>query len=465
MTSIFSKAKDANLPSAFRGLKERELTSLYNAATIRKVNAHEYLFREGDVDTSIWFILDGSVLVEKGRNGQPESMVLLPQGSSVEEVVFKMDKRRTASAMAVEPSTIMALSEQSLESLSSEIRLLIYQNLNELVTGRISDLLQKETELRNKNTHLISYIRDDLEKRNDDYSRSEIVQKVLKSFPRLPMYASKLAARLLDEEVSATEVVNLAKLDPSLVGMILKTVNSAYYGLQRKISNFQQAVLLLGFNQIYQLVMAHGIRSIMPSTPEFQELQFHSVVVSTIGFEISQLCGMKEIALHSTIGLMHDIGKSIVLLLKEQHPHLGMIVDTLRYGRIGSLLLREWNIPEEVCLTLEYQCYPEFCPPTEIPEDCRLSVALLHLAHLCHGYLQGMTESHPSSPFQDEYKQLLNVPERSVKALIERHLLPSMRKKGKTLPENVRRFLVEAENRLLEAKTPESEELPIVWNI
>jgi len=465
MTLVFKKRKDPYFPLGFKGLNEKELASLYNIASIEKVNAGDVLFREGDSDASLRFVLDGSVKIEKKLNGQVREVAVLSGMNSVEEIAFKTDKRRTASAIAVGPSTIMALDEKSLNALSPEIQLSIYRSLNELVTKRLTDLIEKERELSTKNKHLVSYIRDYLQARNDDYAHSEVIQRILKSFPRLPMYASKLAVRLLDEDVSASEVIDLAKLDPSLVGMVLKTVNSAYYNLQGKISNFQQAVLLLGFNQVYQLVIAHGIRSIMPDTSEFQELQSHSILVSLISFEISQLCNTKKCALHSTIGLLHDIGKSIILLLKQQYPKLKMIVDMLGHSKIGSVLLKEWNIPEVICLSIEHQYYQEFSLPTEIPAEYRENVAVLYLAHLCEAYLQGKSEGELPSPFLHEYMRLLHISEKTVAELVKRYILPSMTKKLNIYPENVRHLLVESENRLMEENLVETEELPIVWNI
>jgi HD-like signal output (HDOD) protein len=465
MASIPKTSKDSSFPHAFKGLNEKELTDLYEAAKIENVNPGDLLFKEGDKDPSLRFILEGAVRIEKALNGRTSEIGVLHQWSSVDEIASKRKGRRTGSAVAIEPSSIMTLDEESLLTLSLGTKMSIYRNLNERTTQRLNYVIERERELYTKNKHLISYLRDYLEARNEHCVRSEIVQRILKGFPRLPIYTRKLAVRLLDEEVSATEVVDLAKLDPSLVGMVLKTVNSAYYNLQRKVSDFQQAVLLLGFSQVYQLVVSHGIQSIMPNTPEFQELQFHSILISLLSFEICRHCNLQKNTLHSTIGLLHDIGKSIILLLKQEYPKLEMIVDMLGHGKIGSLLLKEWEIPEVISLTLEYQHYPQFSPPTEIPVEHRENVAVQYLSHLCEGYLKGKSQEDLYTPFQDEYLRLLKISERSVGELVVRSILPTMTKKMKTFPEKVRQFLMESENRLLEKTSGDSEELPIVWNV
>ena len=454
MTSVSKKARESRVPLVLRGLTERELSSLYELATIRKINAGEVLFREGDVDTSLWFIVEGSLRIEKRLNGQTRELAVLLQGNSVEEINPRRNQRRTATATAVEPSTLMELEELSLNALSSRIESSIYRNLIERIGDHLGNLIEKERELQDKNKCLVSYLRDYHRSKNDDYARSEIIQRIIKGFPRLPMHSSQLAARLLDENVSTGEVVDLIRFDPSLVSIVLKTVNSAYYNLQRKVSDIQRAVLLLGFNQVYQVIMSEGLRSIMPDGPEFQELLFHSVLVSLLSFEIAQICHLKRGERHGTIGLLHDIGKSIILLLKREYPKLKGIVDIVGHSRIGSLLLKEWNIPEVICTTLEYQGYPEFSPPEEIPEERRENVAVLYLAHLCEGYLQGKWKGDSSSPFHREYLGLLNLSDMPMQEFARGKILPSMTKKLNTFPENVRRFLVESESRLTEEGRP-----------
>jgi HD-like signal output (HDOD) protein len=351
----------------------------------------------------------------------------------------------------------MELEELSLNALSSRIESSIYRNLCERIGDRLDDLIQKERELQKKNRRLVSYLRDYHRSKNDDYAHSEIIQKIIKGFPRLPMHSSQLAVRLLDENVSAGEVVNLTRFDPSLMTIVLKTVNSAYYNLQRKVSDIQRAVLLLGFNQVYQLIVTEGLRSIMPDGQEFQELLFHSILVSLLSFEIAQISHLKRGERHGTIGLLHDIGKSIILLLKQEYSKLRAIVDIVGHSRIGSLLLKEWNIPEAICITLEYQSYPEFSPPEEIPEECRVNVAVLYLAHLCEGHLQGKWEEDSYSPFHREYLGLLNLSEMSIQEFVRSKVLPSMTRKLNTFPENVRAFLMESESRLTEKDRPDSE--------
>ena len=75
---------------------------------------------------------------------------------------------------------------------------------------------------------------------------------------------SRLSAKLLDDNVSAKEVTESVQEEPALAAAILKTVNSAYYGLTEKMSSLHHAILYLGFNNVYQLILENSIKNIMP---------------------------------------------------------------------------------------------------------------------------------------------------------------------------------------------------------
>jgi HD-like signal output (HDOD) protein len=429
---------------SFEGLSEKDLVSLYNVTGVKKVNAGENLVSEGDSDSNIFLIVDGSLQLMKRRNGSADNVAVLGRGDSIPGASCFEYGVREMSAVASEALTAFVLDESRLSELPPQAQSTIYRNLNRRSARQTYDLLAAQADLLYKNKHLTSQIASFLQSRRDQHANSEMIHKLIKGIPRLPMYANRLAVVILDENVSSRDVAELAKLDPSLVSVVLKTVNSAFYGLKRKISDFQHAVLLLGLNQVYQLVMNVGIRSTMPRTPAFQELLFHSLIVSFIGFEIAQLCSQQKAVAVSTIGLLHDIGKSVVLLLKKQYPKMELLADMLDPATIGALLLKEWNIPETVCETLKYQSYPEWLPPDTIPEEYRKNVAVLFVAHLCYDYLAGKKESDLPTHLLDDYMGVLNRPEKSIGEFVEKKVYPPLDKKRKAFPEDIREFLAKS---------------------
>ncbi|MFH1091374.1 MAG: HDOD domain-containing protein, partial [Pseudomonadota bacterium] len=258
---------------------------------------------------------------------------------------------------------------------------------------------------------------------------------------RLPAFASSLVVKLLDENVSPGEVSEMVKEDPALVALVLKTVNSPFYGFKKSISDIHHAIVLLGFNEVYQLVVAEGVSRTMPDTPIYRQLQMHSLAVSHLAFAVSQESGLSRPAQAATVGLLHELGRSIIRLLKDKNPNLAMLLDGLDPAQIGALLLKEWNLPEVVWRCIEYQFHPEFSPPTLIPPDIRDSVAVIYLSHLCHDRLRERPYSSLPTVFLDDYKKVLGWEGLSLDDVIQKRLLPSLTKKINTFPASFRSLI------------------------
>jgi HD-like signal output (HDOD) protein len=235
--------------------------------------------------------------------------------------------------------------------------------------------------------------------------------------------------------------VGFAKMDPSIVSVVLKTVNSGFYNFQRKISDFHHAFVLLGFNQVYQILMDNFLQGVMPKHFNLRDLNLHSALVSQIAFDLAQLLKKKTPVMMSTLGILHDLGKCVVLISKDKRPEIDLALSMLDDSMIGSLLLDAWNTPQVICRSVEYQTYPQFCPPEMVPDDCRECVTILFIAHLCFDYLNGKQQDEPDHAFSFEYMNILNLDKYSIQELVIQHILPALIRKVDVFPDYVRDFI------------------------
>jgi HD-like signal output (HDOD) protein len=233
----------------------------------------------------------------------------------------------------------------------------------------------------------------------------------------------------------------MIQADPSLVGLVLKTLNSSYYGFQKKISDIHRGVVLLGLNGLHQLIMGAGVRRIMPDTPYFNELHHHSVTISHIAFSLSQNVQFSNPAQLATIGLLHDLGQVVIKLLRDKNPSLSMLIDSLERAQVGALLLKEWNLPDVVWQSIQFQSYPEFSLPANVPTDIRPNVAILYLAHLCNEFLRGNTAHDLPTLFLDQYILLLNWEKLSIADITQRFVLSDLIRKWQSLPKFLRELI------------------------
>ncbi|HWR90137.1 MAG TPA: HDOD domain-containing protein [Dissulfurispiraceae bacterium] len=438
-----------------KGFAERDLVALYDLGKTKRLKKGEVLFNEGDGNQSIFTVLSGSLRITKTINGKRENIALFSEGIWTGDLTLE---QRPVSAFAAEETVVLGLDETGLSALAPNVKIALLKHVNSSSTKIVSDLIARLASSAAKISYMTARQKRECIERTSEYERSELIQGIIRNFPRLPSHVNELAMMLFDEKVAITDVVEHAKHDSALVGLVLKTVNSAYYNLQNKISDFHHAVLLLGFNQIYQILIDNSIKNIMPSSPEFHELHLHSTLMSLVSFEVALISGMKKPVILSTVGLLHDIGKCVILLLKRKNQNFGFLLDMLDHSKIGALLLKEWKIPETVCQCVELQHIPAFAPPEELDESCRENVSILFVSHLCLDYLSGKEEQAVTEGFVDDYLRLLKFRDINVPVLAKKHLLPSLLKKINTLPENVRTFLHECDRRFggkgATAKTP-----------
>jgi HD-like signal output (HDOD) protein len=425
----------------FKGLSAKEINTLYRLASIKKLQPGDILIEKGNIDPTIYVILSGSIRIEEGGDQKNTGGVFLHPGDWVGGIDFVRQVPCTASAVAIEPSSVMAVNQKTLDALEVKTQRFFFKHLNKLAGEQIGRIEEKNKKLADKNIKLMEDIYRERTKTVTNIQDSEIIQNILKKIPKLPVFATTLANDLMGDRISYKEVAEQITKDPSLVGIVLKTINSAYYGFQKKISDIHHATVLLGFNQLYQLVLAEGVRRTMPDVPSFQELHSHCVAMSHISFALSKETRIGKPVQLATIGLMHNLGQIVILLLKSQNPKWSMYIDSLDQAQIGGLLLKSWNLPHVVWKSIEFQFFPEFSPPSNIPEEIRDNVTILYISHLCYEIYQGKSEKELPTTFLDEYKRLLNLEKYSVVDVAHRYLLSKLAKNVNVLPAKLRQLI------------------------
>ena len=429
----------ANAPAKYQhpalvGLKDKYLNEVYSLCSNQTIDADKFLFQTGDKSTHLYLVLDGTGIIEHSVKDQLVQLGSITTGDYVSLSLYVKDGLRTARLRATEPLTVLALPENILNNLDDQVRATIFSNLEKIGAQAGDRMFMQSRTVSTRQEPLVSRICKRLHNQTLLYNSSSAVKDMLAKVPRLPPYARKLSGILQETSTSTRTIVEIAKQDPSLTASVMKTINSPYYGLHHKITDFQHAVLLLGFNQIQQLIVNTCIQSTMPNTPAFRQLQFHSVVISALSFEISQIVKLGSPAMLSTLGILHDIGKSVTLLLRSQQPEMNFLIGQLDANIIGPMLLKEWQLPPEITTPLKYQAYSELVPPSALPEEHRINLAVLFLAHLCFSHLQGKPEETVQADLAKDYMGVLGCKNLTVETFVVQCLCPALAKRKASLP-------------------------------
>lgn len=210
---------------------------------------------------------------------------------------------------------------------------------------------------------------------------SETLLRLVDSFPALPATVNKVIAVTSNPESSANDLMKAILPDQSMCATILKIANSAFFGIPNSVSTIEKAVVVLGFDEIRDVVIGKAVFS------SFQKLNRDNRNNIKIFWEHSFTCGLaaKIIANHLgqpkselfVAGLIHDIGKLAMLsatpqdyasFLEPAEP--GAFGSTSReketfsitHDQIGMRLLKRWHFPDSLIVAIGYHHQPQAAP-------------------------------------------------------------------------------------------------------
>ena len=432
---------ESALSSRFKELNEKDVKNLYNLASVRRLQAGEILNEEDAGDQAVYLLLEGELEMVKKLNGKEKSVIRFRRDKEGEGVAFVGQGRWKVSLAATEESTVMTITSGGFNALDEKVQLYFYKCLHRFDVDFVCDLLENESQRVQHKEQYQAYLLSLHKDSQPDYAESDLIQGILNKIPKLPIFTGNLATSLLDDEISTKDVAEMVKADPPLAAAVLKTVNSSLYNFGKNISDINHAVILLGFNELYQLVVAEGITRTMPKSTSFQEILSHSICISRIAFALSLVSHVGKPAEVSTIGLLHDLGDTVSHLLKKQNPKIGILIDYLDTAAIGALLLKQWNLPEKIWQSIELQNSPKFVSPGKIPQSFQDNVAILFLSHSCYKLLQGRAETKAVTPFLKDYKQLLGVENYSDHQITQKFIMPYLLKNLHTYPVFLRKLI------------------------
>jgi putative nucleotidyltransferase with HDIG domain len=236
----------------------------------------------------------------------------------------------------------------------------------------------------------------------------ELVATV-KNLPPVSQAALKLVNLLDQAGVSNSEVVNVLKYDNVLTAKLLRACNSPYFGLPEPISSVDQAVLILGHQQILHIVLtlAFGSAMVVPLpgyAVEAKELWRHSLITATAAEVVvndSPELNL-ELPVAFTVGLLHDIGKLVLgqALTPELQAAIRSRVEQGRISRVeaeqevlgtdhaevGGVLLQTWHLPEEIIEGVANHHRPVLKPRPKLSVVAHVANSIAHLVGSAPGW-------------------------------------------------------------------------------
>lgn len=212
----------------------------------------------------------------------------------------------------------------------------------------------------------------------------EIIDRV-SALPPLPDTALKLMQVMDDPRSTMDDIVGAIKYDQAVTGEVLRLCNSAYFGLARKVSSLNDAMVCLGTVKVLQLVLSVHTNSLLSRAQGGYGLApgalwRHSVAVALAASEFAQRIKLPNPGVAFTGGLLHDIGK--VVLNEYVGEAFAQIIDHVTedamsfaeaehrvlgfsHEEIGAMIAEKWQLPEAIVRCIRFHHDPGAVEPPD----------------------------------------------------------------------------------------------------
>lgn len=217
--------------------------------------------------------------------------------------------------------------------------------------------------------------------------------------PSMPIVAIKALELLQDPDTSIKELADTIAMDPAVSARILKITNSSVYGLVRKITTLQNALVILGERTVRSLVLASSMCSVNKQFGLMEKLLWEESVGSAIASRyVSQTLGKGDCEEAFLAGLFSNLGKVVrnnnnpdeyqelaeVLYNDGSSKYVEVEQNyfTHPYNHVGAAVLHSWEIAE---LLVEAVCLHVDVADDGADADVLLLAAITNLGvNLCH---------------------------------------------------------------------------------
>ncbi|MCH2206961.1 MAG: HDOD domain-containing protein [Lentisphaerales bacterium] len=217
----------------------------------------------------------------------------------------------------------------------------------------------------------------------------------VKKLGTLPTVYTKVNELVNDPNCPASKLGDAISNDQVITSMILKLVNSALYGFPNYIDTVTKAVTIIGFKQTRDLVLASSVIDMFKNgkANEFIDLQGfwkHSIAAAISAKALAGHISKSDPEAMFTAGLLHDIGRLIMLEFTDKLPLIPLIQkckerEILVYKNerkvlgfthmdVADALFYKWNLPPVLKEAAVFHHAPQMAPRFK-EEACCIHIA------------------------------------------------------------------------------------------
>jgi HD-like signal output (HDOD) protein len=261
----------------------------------------------------------------------------------------------------------------------------------------------------------------------DHFLMDEKLRTLVGRFGALPSFPAlyvEVMNELAAAEPSIVRIAEIVAQDPAMTAKMLHIVNSASFGLPRRISNPLEAVQYLGTGTVRSLVLSVHVFSSFDRKVEgfsIDEFEEHALRCARLARALMESQGADTAGAEDAYiaGMLHDIGKLMLATSLPDHyqeaaacavahqlPLYAAETEVFgaTYAGVGAYLLGLWGLPAPIVEAVAFHHTPS-------RSDMRSfgPLASLHVANVLDGEQSQAHRPMPSAGFDGDYLSALKI--------------------------------------------------------
>jgi HD-like signal output (HDOD) protein len=230
-----------------------------------------------------------------------------------------------------------------------------------------------------------------------DLLGSETLRQIVGAgaLPPAPRVYREVSRALEDEASDARRIATIVQGDVAIVARVLQFVNSAYYGLSRKITNVEGAIAYLGMGTVKHLALAMELqRATGLPAAAVEGIERHARLTALLARKLAP-AGAGDTAFAA--GLLHVAGR-MLLSTRAAAEHAAVVaratlsrrpicevereVFGATHAAVGAYLLALWALPPPIVEAVAYhadaerQAFPAVDATAAVGAACLLASAV-----------------------------------------------------------------------------------------
>ncbi len=179
--------------------------------------------------------------------------------------------------------------------------------------------------------------------------------------PACPSTLVKLSLLMADENCSTDQLASLIETDMALSSAVVRTVNSALFGLLKRVETVHEGIRYLGMAQVAGLTYEIGLRGAFPPSPLLQNIWDRAGIRGLAMGRIARQLDVDPWLSH-TAGLFAESGRA-VLFAYDRQRYASLDTDGsdeallcaaeieafgVSHSALGAALCQSWGLSREV---------------------------------------------------------------------------------------------------------------------